>query len=55
MSYTEVAAVGNTNGTTEVELVAAPTGSTIRTIYSITFYNPDTITRDVSVKESGTT
>lgn len=56
MSYTENAATNTTNGTTDVELVAAPTGSTVKTIYTATAFNPNATTRVVTfaVKESGT-
>lgn len=50
MAVNTDSAQGNSNGTTDVEMVAAPASGTIRTILSITVYNSDTASATVSIQ-----
>ena len=49
MAFAESSSDGTTNGTTAVEMVAAPGSSTQRIVKSLTVYNADTVDATVFV------
>ena len=49
-AFTESIVTGVTNGTTEVEMVAAPAAGTTKVIKSISIFNSDTATKTLTIK-----